>query len=896
MVVTVVAVREDAGSRRVRTGTDPSGAPFLRARLSLPTVPATFLRRQRLVHALDEASTVPLTVVNGSAGAGKTLLVADWAAGLGLPVAWMTCDAADRAPGMFWAYLREALRGADGTAVPGVRCPAEAGRVDRGLLARLAIALADRERPVVLVLDEFDRVTAPEIAEQLAFVLHNAGPGLRLVLVTRSEPLLPMHRYRASGEMAEIRNADLAFTEAEAGELLTLHGLSLPGSTVDGLVRRTGGWAAGIRLCALAARQRPDAESYLKEFEAGRSTVADFLLAEVLDGQPPERQELLLRVSVLDRFRPELVNALTLRTDAEAALAALHRENAFVQHLDHSWYSLHPLFAEILRVHLRERRPGLEPELRRRAARWLHRSGALAEALAQGAAAGDWEFTAGALVDDLALGQLFTGLRAQHLSGLFAGMDPRAAGAAPELVRAALDLSRRDVAHGLARLRRAEGTLLADGGDRRPAALLGRALLEALAARLTGSPDAAEQAVRTAEEVWREVPAQLLDAHPELSALLLTHLGSARLWAGRFDAARAALTPVVTCPPSAATALPRLEALGMLALVDHLTGWNDRARHKALAAAGEAERQGLPAGSGPLAGRLVLAAVSVERDELDRAEDLLDATADEPAPAGDPVTAAFEAVVRGRLRLARGDVHGARVPAVPAAVPSPWAEEHAALVTAAAHLARGRADQALTALQDAPRDRTACAVETARALLVAGRADEARELIEHLPRAERQGPAVTVRIALVRAQAAHRAGDTGTARRLVAQALLDARREQLRRPFLEAGPWIRPLLRNSPRLHGLAEGWLTAPAGTGARAVSRPAAERPPAPLVAERLSGREREVLERLARMLSTQEIAEDLHVSVNTVKTHLKSVYRKLGVGRRAEAVRRARDLRLL
>ncbi|MGW1141686.1 LuxR C-terminal-related transcriptional regulator, partial [Streptomyces zhihengii] len=207
----------------------------------------------------------------------------------------------------------------------------------------------------------------------------------------------------------------------------------------------------------------------------------------------------------------------------------------------------------------------------------------------------------------------------------------------------------------------------------------------------------------------------------------------------------------------------------------------------------------------------------------------------------------------------------------------------------------GVAAEAVEVLRGAPRERTACAVETARALLAAGRTEEARELIGHLPRPDRQGPAVTVRVTLVRAQAAHRAGEDATARRLVAQALLDARREQLRRPFLEAGPWIRPLLRNSPRLHRLAEGWLTTAPGTGGKAVTRPEA-REPVPLVPEKLSGREREVLGRLARMMSTQEIAADLHVSVNTVKTHLKSLYRKLGVGRRTEAVRRARELGLL
>ncbi|GAA3291166.1 hypothetical protein GCM10020295_07280 [Streptomyces cinereospinus] len=309
----------------------------------------------------------------------------------------------------------------------GVGGPAEAGRVDARLLARVAAGLDGRDSPVVLVLDEYDRVTGPEIAEQLAFVLDHAGRGLRLVLVTRSEPLLPLHRYRASGLMAEIRNADLAFTPEEAAELLALHGLSLPAGALGGLVRRTQGWAAGLRLCALAAQQSPDTERYLKEFEADRSTVADFLLAEVLDRQPPERQDLLLRASVLDRFCPDLLNALTQRSDAEPTLAALHRENAFLQRLGHSWYSLHPLFAEILRAHLRERAPGLEPVLRRRAARWLRRFGTLPEALAQGAAADDWNFAARAVVEDLAVGQLFTGLRSRDLSDLFGRMSSEAA-------------------------------------------------------------------------------------------------------------------------------------------------------------------------------------------------------------------------------------------------------------------------------------------------------------------------------------------------------------------------------------------------------------------------------------------------------------------------------------
>ncbi|MEU8654359.1 LuxR C-terminal-related transcriptional regulator [Streptomyces sp. NPDC048737] len=831
-------------------------------------------------------------MVNGSAGAGKTLLVAEWAAQLPQPVAWLTLDRAVQGPGVFWAHLLQALRTAGVPLPVEIGSPADANRVNHTLPTRLAAELSDRDRPVVVVLDEYDRVTAPEISQQLDFVLHHAGPGLRLILVTRTEPLLPLHRYRAAGEMTEIRDAELAFTPEETVELLELHGLDLSVEAAGTLVDRTGGWAAGLRLCALAAQQSPDPELYLKEFEAGRSTIADFLLAEVLKRQTSQTQDLLLRVSVLDRFCADLVNALTGRGDAEPILAGLHRENAFVEHLGHGWYRLHPLFREILRAHLRERSPGLEPELHRRAARWLRRSGSLAEMLAHGAAAGDWEFTSRALVDDLAIGQLLTGLRADGLAELFADVEPGATSPAADLVRAARDLSRYDLDRGLAHLRHAGKQPAADACEP-AAARLSRALLEALAARLAGCPDRAEQAAETARELLQEIPSPLLDRHPELLALLLTHLGSTRLWAGRFAPARVALTSAARSPGGASTALPRKDSLEHLALIDYLDGWPGRAERKVVAAMTESERFGLPQPSGSELGRLVLAAVAVDRDDLGRAQALLDQLSD-PA-ARDPVAAAVRSIAAARLFLARGRPRAALAatdPALSTEVASPWARGHAALIASAVHLAEGRPEAAAEALEPVADEQPACVVGAARARLAAGDRHAALHLLDAVTARGSVGPAVTVRAALVRAQAAYVAGDVATARRLVAHTLVEARREKLRRPFLEAGPWIGPLLATAP-LRALAAGWLVpGPAPDGGL---NPSATEP-APVLVERLSGRERDVLQRLAQMMSTEDIAADLFVSVNTVKTHLKSAYRKLSVSRRGDAVRRARELRLL
>ncbi len=893
-VVSAVSASSDNGPGPVAEGPDPLGDPFLRTRFAVPSRPATFLRRRRLREHLDHALETPLTMVNGSAGAGKTLLVADWAAGLGRPVAWLTLDASDQSPGLFWAHVLQSLRERGVREVRKAGCPADAGSVAHALLARLAAELSGRDRPAILVLDEFDRVTAPEIADQLAFVLHHAGRGLRTVLVTRTEPVLPLHRYRAEGTLTEVRGAELAFTPEEAATLLARHGLRLPGGAVAALVARTQGWAAGLRLSALAAQRSGDPETYLKEFEAGHSTIADFLLAEVLGRQPARTQDLLLRVSVLDRICPDLADALSGRRDAGAILAELHRANAFVEHLGHDWYGLHPLFAEILGAHLRARSPGLETELHRRAARWLRHSGHLLEALAHGAAAGDWEFTARALVDDLAIGQFFTGLRSDDLGELFSRMAPDVTGPEADLVRAARELAGGAPARAGPYLEHARRALEREGRGR-AAARLSCALLDALSARLTGAPGRAEHAAARAGEIKQDIAPGLLDRHPEVTALLQTHLGSARLWAGRFDDSRSALCAAAAGSEGVRTALPREECLSQLALIDYLNGWTGRAERGALAALAEAERFSLSESWGSGLGCLVLAAVAVDRDELDKAEALLErAGAEQPVPP-DPVTAAGRAIVRARLQLARGRTRAALETAesiVPSAAASPWAQDQTALVVSAAHLAEGRPEPAVKAVQDPACHRTACAVAAARAHLAAGNPDAALDLLDGLPAEEGAGPAVTVRGMLVRAEAADRTGDHDTARRLVGRALLDAGHERLKRPFVESGPWIRRLLGTDP-VHG--PGRDRPAAHHGGASGAEPCALPSPTLLV-EELTARECDVLRRLAQLMSTEEIAADLFLSVNTVKTHLKNAYRKLGVNRRGEAVRRARERGLL
>ncbi|AZQ34467.1 helix-turn-helix transcriptional regulator [Streptomyces cyaneochromogenes] len=883
------------------TAVAPNGDPVLAARLTVPAVPGTFVRRQRLVEQLIEGARTPLTLVNGPAGAGKTLLVADWIAACEPgDVAWLTVEPEDSAPGVFWAYVLHAFRH-HGIALPeSIGSPARPGEVDHSLLARLAAWLNGRDSRVVLVLDEFDRVAGcAEVADGLQFVLRHAGAGLRLVVISRTEPLLPLYRYRAAGELVDIRADDLAFRAEETAALVDRHGLPLSAEAARVLTERTGGWAAGLRLCTLAAQRAGDPESFLKEFEPGHSTVADFLLGEVLRAHPAETQDLLLRTSILEETHPDLANALTGRDDAEPILEELQRANAFVEPIGHSWYRLHPLFAEILRVHLGVRHPGLEPELHRTAARWLIRAGLLDEALPHAADAGDWELAAAEFIDRLAIGRLLTGLAAERLDGLFARMAPEVSGPAPDLVRAARELAHHDVDRGVAYLRRAEENLPGgDGGDA-AAVRLSCAVLRVLAARVAGSADMAESAARAVAQEERSLPADRLEQSPELTALMLTDLGSAQLWAGRFDAARSTLSDAVRAAQGPATALPRHEALSRLALIDFLDGRPGRAESHARDAIAEAEHSGLPVSDRTGVAQLVLAAVAIDRDDLTAARDHLDRAAATSAASRDPIVAVELAILRSRLLSARGDSRAAlralddmaRRPLV-SAEPSPWVSDRIAMAMAAALLADGDPRAAVKVFEEQPAHGPESLVAEARARAAAGESEEALRILDALPDHSSRGPVIDMWVLLTRAQAVDALGDSAAAESLLLKALAAARPHHLRRPFLEAGPWVRRLLLHRPVL-AREHAWLTG-------ALSRPPLDaRPwedsPSPRP-EPLSARERDVLERLAQLMSTEEIAADLHLSVNTVKTHLKSIYRKLAATRRGEAVRRARELGLL
>jgi LuxR family maltose regulon positive regulatory protein len=261
--------------------------------------------------------------------------------------------------------------------------------------------LAAAGGPVVLIIDDLHELRSAETAGQLTELLTSLPPGVHAVVASRRDPPLRLHQLRLDGQLAEIRAAQLRFTEDETGELLAAAGIALPVPVVAVLHQRTEGWAAGLRLAALSLAGNPDPERFVAEFSGSDRTVAEYLMAEMLDRQPPPVQRLLLRTSILDRVNGELADLLTGATGSERILLELEDANAFVVSLDpdRSWFRYHHLFRDLLQLELRRTLPGDTPELHRRAARWFAGHTETTEAIRHWQAAGDWAEAAGLLTD-----------------------------------------------------------------------------------------------------------------------------------------------------------------------------------------------------------------------------------------------------------------------------------------------------------------------------------------------------------------------------------------------------------------------------------------------------------------------------------------------------------------
>jgi LuxR family transcriptional regulator, maltose regulon positive regulatory protein len=875
----------------------PIGDPILTSKITAPDVPAWAVQRPRITGRIAEGTRwCPLTVVTGPAGAGKTMAVAIWAAAEADRVAWVCLDEFDNRPGAFWSYVVAALR-RSGVIVPKTlqAIPQEPAGVD-GFLLGLTALLAAQDLPLTLVLDDLHLLTEPGTLKGLDFMLRNAGSGLRVVVTSRMDPLLPLHRYRVAGQLTEIRADDLAFSTAEASLLLAQHGSTLPADSLESLTQRTEGWAAGLRLAAMSLGAHPDPGQFVKELLTEDSALICYLVDEVLNVQPPEVREVLLSTSILEHFNADAAADLTGDKHAAGILASLAHTNAFVQPLAPGWYRYHTLFAEMLRLKLRLEHPERVAVLHQRAARWHQRDGRLADAVRHAARAADWPLAAAIVVDELAISELAERGAGHPLAAEFAAMpaDRAWAGPAPYLVAAALALAAGHREAATAALDAADGLLDRLPADREAAGRLASTVVRLTASLREGDLARAAAAAGSARRMLARVPEGKLARHPEVGRIVLSGRATVALWSGRQEEAARLLETGLGTGDTQGQEREGPGQAGHLALVEALRGRLSRA----VALAGRAT-PGTGEDQCPDAPALVaLAFVHLQRNELRAARGFLKQADAALGRCPDKLLSTAAYLIAAGGALAEGRAATAVDIAVRARSGGPlpaWLDQQLSIVESRAWTAAGDFRAALAAAERAGSSPEA-AVALAQAQAVAGNCDDIPRLLGPMLAADSQLPnPARLQALLLDARLSYAADDAAHGRRSLESALRIAEREQLGLPLAMERGWLGPVLRRDPELTDAHRTLLTLALGHQQLPAPVTAGDQAPV-LVVEPLTERELEVLVHVSDMLNTAEVADEMYISVNTVKTHLRNIYRKLATSHRNEAVRRARQLELI
>jgi LuxR family transcriptional regulator, maltose regulon positive regulatory protein len=861
---------------------------------------------------VDRAAASRVTVISAPAGSGKTSLLRAWAGRPGQPrrLAFVQVQRDQQDAQQFWLAVLGAVRhstGADGgaeppAATPDFNAPAMAGRV--------LSELADAPGGITLVVDDLHELTSPEALAQLTRLLTDFPPQVHAILTTRHDVRLGLHQLRLAGELAEIRAADLRFSERETRELLAASGVALSEAGAALLHQRTEGWAAGLRLAAISLAGHPDPERFVTEFSGSERTVAEYLLAEMLDRQPPDVQDLLLRTSLLDRVNGELADLLTGRPGSERILLSLEEANAFVESLDpgRTWFRYHHLFADFLRLELRRRLSGQVPVLHRRAAGWFTVHGQVAEAVRHTQAAGDWPGAARLLADQSF--SLTLDGQAQTMQALLRAFPPGADHPELALVRAAGDLVQGRLDEAAAHLAVAEAYAEAAPPDRRLRLGVAVALLQLWLARRRGDlAGVVEQARFLASPVTGPSDEDIA-LGSDLRAVALVSLGAAEAWAlGLPDAERhlregADLAREIGRPYLEVSALAQLGFASIFhgaALPKTRSFAMTQARCREAIAL--AERHGWGAEPVIAPALMTLAGTMVFLGEFDEGERWLRRTERALQTDTGPDIRLLLHQTAGMLHASRGGHREALEEFGTAEYLASQLEGSQALASQvtgwllATQARLGMTGEARAALAALDEERASSGeIRNALAAICLAEGDPVAALAAVADVLDGAAPVlgyVTVVEAHLLAGLAHRElGDQRAANQAAERALALAESDRLVLPFAMTGS--AGLLEGLPR-HQTAHAALLADILDVLHG-SSPAPRGQSAPPPAEELSPGELRVLRYLPTNLSRPEIAGELSVSPNTVSTHLRSIYAKLQVRDRSSAVRRARELRLL
>ncbi len=880
---------------------------LLPTKFYLPPLPSGFVARPQLMEKLDEAVTHRLTLVSAPAGAGKSLLVSAWAHSRryrAMPFGWLSLDQGDNDPGLFLEYLAACLE-EWGTAIDTALL---SNRMDEGatvenILRDFIRGIINSKRPLILILDDYHLIQNIEVHSLVDELLAHACPPLHLVILTRSDPPLELARLRVTGQLAELRMEHLRFSDREAREFLNKSGeIHLADEDITVLNERAEGWVAGLQMAAISLRGREDGPAFVAAFAGSHRFVFDYLFEEVLNRQPPEVREFLLRTSILERLTPSLCDVVAgTRGAAAGLLDLLERNNLFVVPLEdeRTWFRYHHLFASLLQKVLEQTHPDSLAEFHSRACFWYEEQGMLPEALHHALEACDMEMAARmvstnvlVLVEHAELTPILLNMelvpRERRASMPWLGV-AHAWGLvyAGQMDKAGRELSLAE--------KQAAGLSIEERSRL-------RGHITAVRAYLAWSNGDQRAAVAYAEEAASLIPLEEI----AVRALNLTTLGNALSQYGADPLAVEVLTQAMQLARQSGQAHVFMMAATAMAYACVISGYFHRAHAacvEAIAIAEEYQRTSLRSLTASASVYAFLSRVLTEWGEMEKAVQAARKGLALSEQWGQADTIMVCLLYLARTLASAGEAEGAaqvlqRARRLAQKI-SPWHSLNVEVQELEALLDAGELEA--TELVRAVQRVQAIGIKVpdeilARLLLKQSHPDEALRLLESLlPAAVLNSSYENARIYVLQALAYYHKKDFPQALAALEQALALAEPENRLATFVREGEAMEKLLASALRktsYKGFVERLLK---------LFEDCRKYQAEPITAretliEPLSARELEILGYLNGYLSAIEIAGKLFVSVNTVRTHMKSIYGKLDVHGRSEAVRRAKEIGLL
>jgi LuxR family maltose regulon positive regulatory protein len=884
--------------------------PLLDTKLHIPARHANLIQRPRLIELLNQGCHSKMTIISTPTGYGKTTLLCQWQSNCNLPVAWLTLDKADNDPVRFLSYLIAALQRFEPDLGSGALDVLQtSGVVSAGAWSPIELALTlllndltSGSRPLILVLDDYHLIENARIHQLVTYLLDNQPEQLHLVIATRVDPPLPVSRLRAQAQLVEVRVDDLCFTSDESFEFYNdVMGLSLSTEQVAVLERRTEGWIAGLQLAALSMREHEDIIGFIEAFTGSHRFILDYLTEEVFNRQSSEVRAFLLKTAILDHLNASLCNAITRQDDSQEILEFLDEMNLFIVPLDDErrWYRYHHLFAELLQQRLQKECPSLVPALHQQASKWYEENGFVLNAVSHALNAGEYKRTAD-LIEKSGWSVLMRGELATLLSWLeylpeellrsrpqlaFFNIWALAYSGALEEVEQKLqnvDLQsvRGEVATVRAHIAAVHGditlaiALAHKASEQLPAENI---LLQGIVAQTlglayhwSGSPRAASQELSRAIKLSQEA------GEPFLTMTAMAFLGRALEIQGELHQAVNTYQQMLELVNQPGRRPVPFTGMAYVGIAGSLYEWNDLDGAKANAIKGiNLSEQG---GFIPyqLAGSIILAHVYLACGDLPGAQEIIMQVGHLEQKCEYAYVLAISNELRTELWLEQGKMSAALQ----------WAKHHPLSQTNKPSLAF-EVEQI-----------TAVRILLARIeQLPRASADQIAKCLKHLEWllteakiAERVGS--IIRILVLQAKTLQIQGNHEAAVIKLGEALSLAEPEGYMRVFIDEGALIEELLRRTGS-RGFAPRLV---AELIAAIQNSPHHENIETQALIDPLSKRELEVLRLLADGYSNLDIADRCVITVGTVKAHTASIYRKLNVNSRSQAVARARELDLL